>query len=701
MPETAQRIGDRFFRNVDERGDRGQLPEGTLAYGRNIRIRHGIAQTRGGYPVLRCGPSTGITAFTNPQLLRAVRDPGSDPNDPKLGLIVVADGVAYFTRPGQTAQVIPLPSGETLDNCTDIVQAFDVILAARGLAEDPLQCLRLGDGFEAITQRNSGSGNGTGTLTIPPFKYGALFRQRLLVNDAQQLYPSDVRNFTRYAAPTSMAVNPGSADALVRFVPLTADVGIAFKSRSINIISGFDVNAETGDLTVAQNDVLTTTHGLASPKAAVQWGNDIYYVSPQGLMTISLTAQNNTRLAQVPISDPISRTWARVNWQAREAICLGIDPSTNRLYLGLPLDSSTTCNAIAVFDPLQEGWVSVDENLFTTPYATSPVEFAVVNYLGRDRLCFLGTDGLIRLCDEGWHDESLSTRTPFVDLEFVAVPIGTAMREPDGTIMREPSGAPMFEGVAMSIQINGGTVIYANGTSTNGPQDFGSDTLANTITNVQDGYAAGTWSAPNCTITDTALGIRIVATNGVLPVVTVQYGDGVCYQVSYAATYVKSWSIITLMETRGYNVDLPARQQATQFVYHVESLYGQYSGRLFADGVYEISGSPGYPDGLDFSATPSYTVSDRYGAGRSATNDDGRAGWPFFEDYGVRLEPDGYSLGAAGVNVSKFQSARHAVTCNISGRWVASTVTSLKGALKLVGVEVQQSAAPLSTGITR
>lgn len=60
-----------------------------------------------------------------------------------------------------------------------------------------------------------------------------------------------------------------------------------------------------------------------------------------------------------PISDEIRPTWKRVNWDYGHLLWCEADPENQRIYIGVPLDSSTTVNAMLVMDyagPDQSGW---------------------------------------------------------------------------------------------------------------------------------------------------------------------------------------------------------------------------------------------------------------------------------------------------------------------------------------------------------
>jgi hypothetical protein len=70
-----------------------------------------------------------------------------------------------------------------------------------------------------------------------------------------------------------------------------------------------------------------------------------------------------------------------------------------KLTLGSP--TNATCNGVVVFDLVNQAWAGLDE----APGVFAVRAFFKTTYLGRQRLFFLGSDGTIRLYEEGFEDE--------------------------------------------------------------------------------------------------------------------------------------------------------------------------------------------------------------------------------------------------------------------------------------------------------
>lgn len=684
-------LGDASFTRLDERGDPAALPPGSLHRALNCRLVDGVAQTRGGFPILRCGPGTGLTPFTSPQLIQSVKDPVASTGSPVRGWLVIANGAAWFTSAGRAAISIPLPTGETLDNATCIIQWAGVILCGRGFDEVPLMCKSFSRGFETVTDRTSGSGNGTGTLTIPNFTYACIIRNRaVLVGGDGQLYISDALNFTRYAAPSAFYISPGTNDALVRPFRFNQDTLVAFKESSVSFLTGLDPDAN-GDVTEAREEPLDDSHGLSSPLAVAQYGNDVFYEGPGGLTTVTRTAQNFMRSADVPMSEPLYKTARRINWAARDQFCLGIDPSTSWLYRGMALDSSATCNAIAVLDLKTREWMSVDE----TSGVTCPVGFATGPVGGQDRLVMLDTAGYIRLCDEGHHDTIPATRQPFADIEIWTLPEGSALHNTDDVALLNTDGTALTNtGNGDSIQINGSAVLAVD--ATGAAVNWVATTLALARTNLAAYFAANVPS--NCTVAATAYGVRITSTNGTAPVIVT---TGACWRVNQqGATYFAPQGILFRAETRGYTMDW-GRQQGQTLRLIGRSLDANYGGSEIGPGVFALAN-------YATNQRPSYTTStlaNRSGTAdtdRDSDNADGRWSQRGFQDYAPRLTATGIRMGGGGYfGLDRRQEFEHQLALTERGRFHRFSFASTRGAAQLIALGTELQSVDREKGVKR
>lgn len=280
-----------------------------------------------------------------------------------------------------------------------------------------------------------------------------------------------------------------------------------------------------GDYSSAVSDIVTNTHGLVARGAWVGVGRDLFYVSTRGVTSLQLTEENRVKGVDLPLSTPMSATWARINWNLRDKIRIGY--WDNNLYVALPLDAARVvdtsanlatgsyvlfagiyyrivltglqpngwyyyeagandlyvigqnsvytsgfvqasalgvlllygtsavactatlnsvpfynCNtAVAVYDFQTGAWAGVDE----TPYVTHVKEFLTATIQGKQRLVAVTEDGLLRLWEEGFEDERLTTiASPYVDITVQSQPTGAdtlQLNNASGSLIDVDSGA--------------------------------------------------------------------------------------------------------------------------------------------------------------------------------------------------------------------------------------------------------------------
>ncbi len=396
--DNVLREGDVTFLGVNQRLAPDKLAPGLVSDARNCRFREGRPVTRGGVTVRWIGPEA------DPRSPYAMPAGGAiyRTDDGQEWIITASGNKVYRAKTHQAGTEIPLPAGTTLPNRVEFTQAGKNLYLWRGFDLEPLE-LTDGDfatGFTAVTQTTSGSGNGTGTLTIPNGKQAIYYQERLWVvgrdSDGNEgIFISDVLNFTRYSLRNQFRIESGSEDALLAVYPFGNNAIIAFKSRSVH--SRFNLIPDnSGDLTTAQGEVLSNTHGLVSPYAVTQAGKDIFYFSTNGLTSVRLSEEGRLKGTDLPLDQDMQALWRRINWKAVGNSALATWDS--KLYWTLPVDGSQVCNAVAVYDLQTQTWQGTDEGV---PFEQGVVTFIRPDYCGQLRLWFLDGRGYWRIYEEG------------------------------------------------------------------------------------------------------------------------------------------------------------------------------------------------------------------------------------------------------------------------------------------------------------
>lgn len=173
-------------------------------------------------------------------------------------------------------------------------------------------------------------------------------------NVKDEIIASDILDQDTYdQIQNQFKIASGSADFIVGLQPFAEDNLIVFARNSIHLIRG--VGADLGNCTVQE---ITREVGCVARKSIVQVGNQIMFLSDNGVYAINFDELYNLRGASVPLSEPINPLVGRIN-RSYASGAVGIYHD-NRYYLAVPLDSSTVNNAVLVYNFLNQGWESID-----------------------------------------------------------------------------------------------------------------------------------------------------------------------------------------------------------------------------------------------------------------------------------------------------------------------------------------------------
>ena len=408
--EAPSKAGDTFFRGLDNRRAPAQLEEGMVSTAKNVRMRYGRIQPRGGNVILRWMkefPSyDGLARWT------AVYGCGRFWN-PATGIehwLVAADGGVWNVIPNMPAQELTLPSGTQLNATTfsGFVQCFNGVMLLLGEDERPLYMSSLTTGFTLLTgtyrgvsgQRYTGTDDTTTedyplVNEMPPMRQGCYMGNRMWgVFGTDTVVYSDLFSPTAFFILSQLRINEGDGDRLVAVYPYDKNTLLCFKDRAV-----LRLDYVYGDLSSIRLVPMTTKYGCVSANSIVDIGTDVYWMSERGVTSLRVTQQNELQGTSVTLSEPIEGTMARINWLARAKICA--ESWNNYLYFAVPLDGSSTNNAILVYDLLNGAWASVDE----AADATCIVAFQKIRVRGQERLCAVCVDKTLRMLEEGSNDE--------------------------------------------------------------------------------------------------------------------------------------------------------------------------------------------------------------------------------------------------------------------------------------------------------
>ena len=219
-----------------------------------------------------------------------------------------------------------------------------------------------------IIQQRVSVGLGFTHMPAPPF---AIYHQRRLVmpyrftvDDAadsftsrgilDEVIASDILDSDTYdQIYAQYRFNAGTADFVVGLHSFAEDRLLVFNRNSIHLVEN------TTNLQGASTRLLTNEVGCVARKSIVQVGNQVIFLSDNGIYGTQFLDEYNLRGTETPLSEPINETIQRINKSAWEnSVATYFD---NRYFIAVPLDDSTSNNAILVYNFLNKQWESVDQ----------------------------------------------------------------------------------------------------------------------------------------------------------------------------------------------------------------------------------------------------------------------------------------------------------------------------------------------------
>ena len=146
--------------------------------------------------------------------------------------------------------------------------------------------------------------------------------------------------------------NAGEADFTVGLHSFSEDNLMVFNRNSIHLISNTTV------LQSASNKLLTDEVGCVARQTITQVGNQVIFLSDNGVYSTQFFDEYNLRGTETPLSEPINETIKRINKdQSSQAVAVYFD---NRYFIAVPLDNSLRNNAVIVYNFLNKQWESID-----------------------------------------------------------------------------------------------------------------------------------------------------------------------------------------------------------------------------------------------------------------------------------------------------------------------------------------------------
>jgi hypothetical protein len=246
--------------------------------------------------------------------------------------------------------------------------------------------------------------SGRGFVHMPSPEFGVYHQRRLWVpythnsgnpgtsrNRTDEIIASDILDYNTFdQLQNQYRITAGVADYVVGIEPFAEDNLLVFNRNSIHLIRGVG-----GALTDTTTQLITTEVGCVARRSILQVGNQVMFLSDNGVYAAQFGDLYNLRGAGVPLSEPINSLIQRIN---RNYVGNSVAAYfNNRYYLAVPLDSSTVNNAILIYNFLNQGWESLDT---IGQNGWEIQNFLVVDSGGLSKLYTVSSSGSIHIIDE-------------------------------------------------------------------------------------------------------------------------------------------------------------------------------------------------------------------------------------------------------------------------------------------------------------
>jgi|TARA_R110000744_G_scaffold105209_2_gene201160 hypothetical protein len=188
---------------------------------------------------------------------------------------------------------------------------------------------------------------------VMPFKYS--------VNDAVNTFTyrkildeviiSDILDSNTYdQIYAQYRFNAGASDYNVGLHSFSDDNLLVFNRNSVHLVSGAGQDAKV--------QLITNEVGCVARKSIIQVGNNVLFLSDNGVYGANFQDLYNLRGNEIPLSSPINPVIQRINrsvWDKSVAVYFD-----NRYYLAVALDNSSVNNAILIYNFINKQWESID-----------------------------------------------------------------------------------------------------------------------------------------------------------------------------------------------------------------------------------------------------------------------------------------------------------------------------------------------------
>lgn len=177
--------------------------------------------------------------------------------------------------------------------------------------------------------------------------------------DDDAIYATDILDGDFIDSTYSIRVGGGEGDPIVKILSWHESYVAVLKQRSIYVVNTSTAIGNLGDGPQdPQNwfqQKVSHTLGCVAKNTAVVVGNDVWFLSREGLTSLQRTRESVQRqLSAIILNTEVNDVFEDINWDYADTACAGF--FNNRYYISLPIGVSRVPNVTLAYNMLTQKW---------------------------------------------------------------------------------------------------------------------------------------------------------------------------------------------------------------------------------------------------------------------------------------------------------------------------------------------------------
>lgn len=305
-----------------------------------------------------------------------------------LSITVTNDGTGYTSTPTVTISAPSLTYGTTATAVATVVSnkvsAITVTNAGSGYTSAPTVTITGGGGSSATATASVSALAPSGLRLIRQFT-NRLFAVGTGAN-RNTLYASDILDAEVWKTTNTIVVGGNDGEDIIAIQPFFDFELLVFKPNKIYLVTVDPTATTAAGWTVR---LINDKIGCQAAGSAIFTNKDVFFLSNDGIRSVVRSAADDFYTVGPTLTEQVKNVIARINRGYISSANAAFH--NNRYYLALPLDNSTTCNYVLVYNTLFgsfEGLWSIAASAMTKTnfsggYSTNCVKLAIGSPTGQ------------------------------------------------------------------------------------------------------------------------------------------------------------------------------------------------------------------------------------------------------------------------------------------------------------------------------